>query len=760
MASLMGRTGERSLRLARAGTPRLAYAAIGVLFLIFGAIAVQVYSSVKRELTEVALARRASLANLAAATLSERLDRMVDLAVSLGTRVRFAELVSAGQWEAAAQILRSVPSEFRFVDRAVLYDVQGTVMADVPGLREAKGENRADRDWYQGVSRGWKPYVSDVYRRGALPQRYVFAVVVPIIDRNATPTGILQLQIQLEQFFDWARAISLGAGGSAYVVDAKGTAAFHSSVPIEERLLDLSATPAVARLLQGKSGVEIVADAAGTEQVYAFMPGKYGWGVAMQQPASEAFAAREQQLRFIQTAYALIALALGAAGWLGVRIGKERQRADVEQTLKLELELQVSELKRAQQSLTTHTERLRILHQIDRAMVTRENPQAIAADVIQPLRELLGVPRAIVNLFDLQSGEVEWLAAAGRHRTRAGPGVRYSIRLMGDVEALRRGEPQLIDTHALPPGPEVDALLASGVHVYMAVPMIAGGELIGALSFGGEQRIFPAEQVTIAQEVATQLAIAITQARLCERVKRHAEELEQRVAERTAQLEAVNKELESFSYSVSHDLRAPLRAVDGYTKMLEEDYRDRLDDEGRRLLAVVRDSSRHMGQLIDDLLEFARVGKQVPAKQRVELTALAREVADQMARGTPAQVALAPLPAAEADRALIRQVWSNLIGNAVKYSGKQAEPRIEIGGREEATENIYWVRDNGAGFDMRYAAKLFGVFQRLHGQDEFPGTGVGLAIVQRVIVRHGGRVWAEGKPDAGACFYFSLPRGK
>src|SRR5712691_2162651 len=153
--------------------PRLAYALCGLLMVAFVALAVHTYAAVKRELTDVALARRASLANLAAATLSERLDRMVDLAVSLGTRVRFAELVSAGQWEAAVQILRGVPSEFRFVDRVVLYDVRGTVMADVPGLRGARGENRADRDWYQGVSRAWKPYVSDVYRRGALPQRYV-----------------------------------------------------------------------------------------------------------------------------------------------------------------------------------------------------------------------------------------------------------------------------------------------------------------------------------------------------------------------------------------------------------------------------------------------------------------------------------------------------------------------------------------------------------------------------------------------------------
>jgi len=160
------------------------------------------------------------------------------------------------------------------------------------------------------------------------------------------------------------------------------------------------------------------------------------------------------------------------------------------------------------------------------------------------LRELLGVPRAIVNLFDLASGEVEWLAAAGRRRIRLGPGVRYSIRLMGDVEALQREEPQVIDVHLLPPSPEVDALLASGVHVYMVVPMIAGGELIGALSFGGAPGPFPSEQVHIAQEAATQLAIAIAQARLHERVKRQAEELERRVHQRTQELHTAHAELQ------------------------------------------------------------------------------------------------------------------------------------------------------------------------------------------------------------------------
>jgi signal transduction histidine kinase len=410
-----------------------------------------------------------------------------------------------------------------------------------------------------------------------------------------------------------------------------------------------------------------------------------------------------------------------------------------------------------QRALARHAERLRILAAIDRAVIAEQPADAIAAAVIQPLRELLGVPRAIVNKFDLAGGEVEWLAAAGRRRTHVGPGVRYSLALMGDVEALQRGEAQLIDVQRLPRGAEADALLASGVRWYMAMPMIAGGELIGALSFGGDSREFSTEQLNIAREVATQLAIATTQTRLLERVRAHAAELESKVRSRTAALEAANRELESFSYSVSHDLRAPLRAIDGYARMLDEDYAERLDAEGRRLTGVVRANATKMGQLIDDLLAFSRLGRQALAKRSIDMTALAQEVVHELAPGSAARIELASLPAAAADRALLKQALLNLIGNALKYSAKRADPRVEVGARREAHENVYWVRDNGAGFDMRYAEKLFGVFQRLHSSDEFPGTGVGLAIVQRVITRHGGRVWAEGRPGEGATFFFSLP---
>ena len=231
------------------------------------------------------------------------------------------------------------------------------------------------------------------------------------------------------------------------------------------------------------------------------------------------------------------------------------------------------------------------------------------------------------------------------------------------------------------------------------------------------------------------------------------------LAARARQLEDMNKELESFSYSVSHDLRAPLRAVDGYARMIEEDYAERLDGEGRRLLGVVRASSGRMGRLIDDLLAFSRLGRQAMARAKVDMAALVDEVIAEMRERFPGtQIEIGALPDAEGDGALLKQVWTNLIGNALKYSAKAPAPRVCIRAEDGEDENVYWVEDNGAGFDMRYRDKLFGVFQRLHRADEFEGTGVGLAIVQRIVARHGGRVDAEATPGRGAMFSFALPK--
>lgn len=236
-------------------------------------------------------------------------------------------------------------------------------------------------------------------------------------------------------------------------------------------------------------------------------------------------------------------------------------------------------------------------------------------------------------------------------------------------------------------------------------------------------------------------------------------DLERRVGERTSDLEAANRELESFSYSVSHDLRAPLRAIAGFSVILEEDHAGQLGEEGVRLLGIIRGNTAKMGALIDDLLAFSRLGRAEVRKGEVSMNALVESVVrDLCPEGTGrVRLAVEELPRAYGDRALLQQLWSNLLGNAFKFSSKVPEPAVTVGGYARGPERVYYVRDNGVGFDMRFAAKLFKVFQRLHAESEFPGTGVGLAIVDRIVKRHGGQAWAEGKPGQGATFYFSLP---
>lgn len=244
-----------------------------------------------------------------------------------------------------------------------------------------------------------------------------------------------------------------------------------------------------------------------------------------------------------------------------------------------------------------------------------------------------------------------------------------------------------------------------------------------------------------------------------EALKQLNDELEQKVAERTAQLQLVNKELESFSYSVSHDLRAPLRAVSGYAKMIEEDYTAIIDSEGKRLLHNIQHNAQKMGTLIDDLLSFSRLGRKDVQRSRINVKELLEGVMIELNKNVKhsASVNMHHLIDLNADYALLNQVFYNLISNAIKYSSKEEQSRVDISSEKKENEIIYSISDNGAGFDMQYGHKLFGVFQRLHSDSEFEGTGVGLAIVQRIIVKHNGKVWAEGKPGEGATFYFSIP---
>jgi signal transduction histidine kinase len=295
----------------------------------------------------------------------------------------------------------------------------------------------------------------------------------------------------------------------------------------------------------------------------------------------------------------------------------------------------------------------------------------------------------------------------------------------------------------------------------IALPMLARGEMAGILTFNS---VRPRHRITLGQVkalgvLASTAGSALGAASLWQQLRAANRDLELRVRERTSELESANAELEAFSYSVSHDLRAPLRVVDGYCQMFLSEHGTGVTPAGRKLIQSACDGVTRMGEMIESLLTFSRFARAPLESRRVNTAEVVRRVLAQLRseQAHAVEVNAHDLPDCSGDPALLEQVFSNLIGNAFKFTRGRSDAHVEVSGHAEGDELVYEVRDNGVGFDMRYAGKLFGVFQRLHSRAEYEGTGIGLSIVQRIVQRHGGRVWAESQPERGACFRFAIP---
>lgn len=536
-------------------------------------LAALTYFRTRQVATASAVSQRQAIAYLAATTLKEKLDRLTDISVALASRVRFRQLVSEGKWDEAVQILKGVPEDFPFFDRVFLSGPDGTLWADTPALPDVRGKNFANRDWYRGVSQNWKPYVSDVYQRAAEPRYNLFAVAAPIKAEDGPVIGILVLQVKIDFLLQWTKNIEVGPNGFVVIVDRQGKIAAHPEFAPQGELVTYSKIPPVQKSSLDNKGAAGLSNFFGTEEelVTYQSVSVYGWRAIVEQPVSDAFAARDENLKWLLTAYVLVGLISCALAYLILRFITDRRQAE------------------------------------------------------------------------------------------------------NDIRNLNRD-----------------------------------------------------------------------------------------LAERSLEVEAANKELEAFSYSVSHDLRAPLRAIDGFSRILLADHASELSEEGQGFLSRVRDNAVNMGQLIDDLLAFSRLSRQPLKKQNVVTADLARQVLDDLKQeqnGRRVDASVSDLPQCNADPKLLKQVFVNLLSNAFKYTRKREITRIEVGCENIHGETVYFVKDNGAGFNMKYANKLFGVFQRLHRAEEYEGTGVGLAIVQRVVHRHGGRIWAEAVIDKGASFYFTLGGG-
>jgi len=427
--------------------------------------------------------------------------------------------------------------------------------------------------------------------------------------------------------------------------------------------------------------------------------------------------------------------------------------------------LDITERIRIEESLHRHADRLQNLHNIDKAILSpHETPEAIIQKSLQHIRSLLSSQHASIGIFDFENEALQ-LFAANIHDGSIGKANQYNLnKAYGDLEILRLKRMEVVDDISLKSSTSelLQILQSEGIMACINVPLVSGEQLVGAMNLGwADPREFTPEELEIASEVADEITIAIEQIRLRQEAKHHALEMEQKIKERTSQLLAANKELEAFSYSVSHDLRAPLRHINGYIELLKKCFPGTLPGKEKHYLDTIADSAHQMGMLIDDLLQFSRTGQQEMHLADLDMNDVLREVLQtikQDIKGRNIKWDIAVLPHVIGDYSLLRLVWNNLLSNAVKFTMRNPKTRIEIGVINDNDEFVFFVRDNGVGFDMKYAHKLFGVFQRLHSSEEFEGTGIGLANVRRIIAKHGGRTWAEADLDKGAVFYFSIPK--
>jgi PAS domain S-box-containing protein len=800
-----------------------------VLSLVSAAIigtTVRSYREIDRELTAAALSRREVVVQLTAATLTEKFGRLVDVAIALATRPRVQDLVAQGKWVEASEFLRSVPRDLPHIERLFLAEVRGTLKADVPRLPAVRGTNFAFRDWFQGVSRDWHPYISPVYTRAATPRLNVFAVAVPVKNARGGVTGILVLQIRIESLFEWVEALGISPEEFIYIVDSKGQVAFHSKYRDRREIVDLSETPVVQRLRRGEHGVETGFDPVEREDsiiAYAAVP-EYGWGVVAQQPtrASLGLAARDEQLRRLLTGYGLILLLGSTAVFLMARIAVARKRAENDARF-------VTIVNAAADAIIS-------LDQAQRIVLFNRGAEIIfgysAAELVgQPLDLLIPARLADAHRQHIREFALEENAMRTMGKNRVVMGLRkdgsefpveanvsklwqngrwvFTVFLRDVTERVRAERVlqekdkmlTLVGTMAKVGGWEFDTRTLKGTwtdevaRIHDMDPKAETGAEIGLAFYQGEsrERIDAAVKEAIEHGTPYDLELEmitakgnhkwvrtigqpieqdgkvvkvmgsfqdITEHKLAaEEIRCLNADLERKVLERTVELQAVNKELEAFSYSVSHDLRAPLRSIDGFSQAVLEDYAHKLDAQGRKYLQRVRAASQRMAELIDDMLTLSRVTRAAMQCAPVDLSALAAAAMEELRQAQPERtvdVVIRPGLVAEGDARLLRVLLMNLLANAWKFTGKRDQARIEFGATRDNGRPVFFVRDNGVGFDMKYANKLFGAFQRLHGMDEFPGTGVGLATVQRIAHRHGGQAWAEAAVGQGATFYFAL----
>lgn len=764
-----------------------------VLLAVVPALALVLYAALEERRDEAAHAAEETrrLAGLVGAGLARTLETTGQLLLTLG---QLRELEGDDPTQCRAVLTRVLGLHPQYAMLAAVRP-NGEVFCSTASL--GRPPNVADRPHFRRALESGRLAVGR-YQVAPLSGRLVLPLVQPVVDGTGRVRAVVFAGLGLEYLGVLAGEARLPWGAELVVADGEG--GLLGRYPDPERWVGraVAGTPLGAAVLSA-AGAAQVAGLDGVARLYGLASlratGEAGTiRVAVGLPGEAVYAQATRHLVRDLVGLAVVALlalgvtwvasdllllrpvnALGvaagrlAAGDLEARTGLDHRPGELGQLagsfddMAAALERRTAEAKRAEGALRRSAERLEILHRIDRAILRADSPATIAEGVLGHVRALVGCGWASLTLFDVNTGTTTRLAADAEAGRALQPGIRGSVAPQG-IDELREGRAHAVeDVLAVgDPVPNLRLLRDEGLRAYVCVPLLAGGELLGSLNLGKDRPgPFAPEQVEIAREVADQLAVAIQQGRLRETVERHARELERRVDERTAELREANDQLDAFAHSVSHDLRAPLRAMEGFSRALLEDYGERLDPEGRDYARRVLQGAHRLDELIQDLLVYSRIGRVGLDLQPLPLAAVVSSALAQLdgeVRKQGAEVSVeAPLPEVTGHRATLVQVVAHLLGNAVKFVAPGVAPRVRV--RAEAREGSVrlWVEDNGIGIPLEHHERVFRVFERLHGIEAYPGTGVGLAIVRRAVARMGGRVGLESAPGRGSAFWIELP---
>lgn len=708
--------------------------------------------SIRHYLIALILAITLPLAGLLAFSLHRNHEQVLELAGRAG--IRLAELVAADTLRYVADsrefledlaarpatqaldaarcdpILADIKGFFkRFANVAVL-NREGQMVCSA--LRASGGPlpSFAGAPWFAEARAANRFHIGGIHV-GPLSGKWVAVLSVPIRDGRGEFAGLVGYSLDLAGYRLLAEHTALPAGMSIVVVDGSDRIALaggDSRERIGQPFADAASLPS-----PGDRSGTVVVGSGDERRMLSFAPiGDTGWRVVASRPARDVLA----RLWLEASRAYLVAAFLIAAGALLALFVARHIVVPVRRMSNAAKDVAAGELGRRAE-VTGPREIVAVAAQFNHMLDVRLRTEAKYRDLLESASDAIVVADGGGTIV-LVNDQAERMFGYGRE------------------ELLGRSIQDL-----------VPAAYREGHAVQMAEHLRTPQKRRLRLPVRGQRKdgsVFPCEiglstLMTDDGPVVSAIVRDITEQQRAEReIQDLNAGLEARVAERTRQLEAANQELESFSFSVSHDLRAPLRAINGFAAILVEDEGARLSAEGRAMLARITRNVDKMDELIDDVLEYSRAGRLPVERLPVDLAAIARDIAGELAHSYPGvAVTVGDMPPVSGDVVMLRQVMQNLIGNACKFSAGGEAPRVEVGAVEEAGETVFFVRDNGAGFDMAHAEKLFGMFQRLHSDREFAGTGVGLAIVKRLVERHGGRIWADAAPGRGATFRFTLP---